>query len=134
MIPAPPFLDSNILIYAYSTDPRSLAAQSICGQRHTLSVQSLNEFVNVARRKLRYDWSEIVARLTAIVDLADPIVPLTFEMHQVGVALAERYRLQVYDGMILSAALEAGCETLYSEDMHDGLVIEDRLTIRNPFV
>ena len=133
MIPAPPFLDSNILIYAYSTDPRSLAAQSICERSHTLSVQSLNEFVNVARRKLRYEWDEITARLTSIVDLADPIIPLTFELHQSGVALADRYRLQVYDGLILAAALEAGCETLYSEDMHHGLVIEDRLTIRNPF-
>lgn len=133
MIPAPPFLDSNILIYAYSTDPRSLAAQSICEGSHTLSVQSLNEFVNVARRKLRYEWDEITARLTSIVDLADPIIPLTFELHQSGVALADRYRLQVYDGLILAAALEAGCETLYSEDMHHGLVIEDRLTIRNPF-
>ena len=133
MIPAPPFLDSNILVYAYSTDPRSVAAQSICERRHTLSVQSLNEFVNVARRKLRYDWDEIVVRLIAIVDLADPILPVTFNLHQTGIALAERYRLQVYDGMILAAALEAGCETLYSEDMHDGLVIEERLTIRNPF-
>lgn len=133
MNPAPPFLDSNILIYAYSTDPRSPAAQSICERRHTLSVQTLNEFVNVARRKLRYDWQEIVTRLTAIVDLADPIIPLTFDLHQTGIALADRYRLQVYDGMILAAALEAGCDLLYSEDMHNGLVIEDRLTIRNPF-
>ena len=133
MSSAPPFLDSNILIYAYSTDSRSLIAQSICGRRHTLSVQSLNEFVNVARRKLRYDWAQIVERLTAIVDLADPILPVTFNLHQTGIALAERYRLQVYDGMILAAALEAGCETLYSEDMHHGLVIEGRLTIRNPF-
>ena len=133
MSPAPPFLDSNILIYAYSADPRSAIAQSICEKRHTLSVQSLNEFVNVARRKLRYDWAEIVERLTTIVDLAEPILPVTFNLHQTGIALAMRYRLQVYDGMILAAALEAGCETLYSEDMHDGLVIEERLTIRNPF-
>lgn len=134
MNPAPPFLDSNILIYAYSTDHRSSIAQTICGRRHTLSVQSLNEFVNVARRKLRYEWDEIVERLTAIVDLAEPILPVTFNLHQTAIALAERYRLQVYDGMIVAAALEAGCDTLYSEDMHHGLVIEDRLAIVNPFV
>jgi predicted nucleic acid-binding protein len=46
--------------------------------------------------------------------------------------LAERYQLGVYDGMIVAAALVAGCTTLYSEDMHDGLVI-DQLTIRNPY-
>jgi predicted nucleic acid-binding protein len=60
------------------------------------------------------------------------IVPLTIEMHDRGLALAEQYRLNVYDGMIIAAAQLAGCTVLYSEDMHDGLVI-DRLTIRNPF-
>ena len=133
MSSAPPFLDSNVLIYAYSTDPRSVIARSICEKRHTLSVQSLNEFVNVARRKLHYDWDQIIERLTTIVDLADPILPLTFNLHQTGVMLAATYRLQVYDGMILAAALEAGCTQLYSEDMHHGLVIEERLTILNPF-
>ena len=129
---AGPFLDSNILVYAYSKDPRSLVAQSICGRAHTLSIQSLNEFANVARRKLHFDWDEITANLIAIVDLAENIVPLTFELHQTGIAIAERYRLQVYDGMILAAALEARCDTLYSEDMQHGLVIENLLTISNP--
>jgi predicted nucleic acid-binding protein len=128
-----PFLDSNILIYAYSNDAKSMAAKSLCERPHTLSVQSLNEFANVARRKLQLDWDRIVWRLIAIVDLADEIVPLTFELHQTGVALADRYQLQVYDGMVLAAALEAGCDTVYSEDMHHGLVIENQLTIRNPF-
>ena len=130
---AAPFLDSNILIYAYSSDPRSSKAQAVCALPYTVGVQSLNEFANVARRKLGFDWGEIVTRIVAIVNLADQIVPLTFEMHQTGIALADRYNLQVYDGMILAAALEAGCETIYSEDMHNGLVIEDQLTIRNPF-
>jgi predicted nucleic acid-binding protein len=82
---------------------------------------------------LRFDWDEITEKLIAIVDLAESIVPLSFELHQTGIALASRYQLQVYDGMILAAALEAGCDTLYSEDMQNGLVIEDILTIRNPF-
>lgn len=133
-MPAGPFVDSNILIYGYSSHAKSSVAQSVCGQPHTLSIQSLNEFANVAHRKLHFDWGQIVARLIAIVDLADQIVPLTFEVHQTGIALADRYRLQVYDGMVLAAALEADCETLYSEDKHHGLVIEDRLTIINPFV
>lgn len=133
MTTAGPFLDSKFLVYAYSDDSRSGVAQSICERPHTLSVQSLNEFANVARRKLRHNWDEITENLTAIVDLAETIVPLSFELHQIGIALADRYKLQVYDGMILAAAIEAGCETLYSEDMQHGLVIEDHLTIRNPF-
>lgn len=50
-----------------------------------------------------------------------------------GLRLAERYQLSLYDGMIVAAALDAGCDTLWSEDMHDGLVVETQLTICNPF-
>jgi predicted nucleic acid-binding protein len=60
------------------------------------------------------------------------VIPLTLETHERGLALAERYQLSVYDGMIVAAAQLAGCRVLYSEDMHDGLVI-DGLTIRNPY-
>ena len=60
------------------------------------------------------------------------IVAITEDTHVRGLALAERYQLNVYDGMIVAAAQLAGCTVLYSEDMHDGLVI-DRLTIRNPY-
>ena len=60
------------------------------------------------------------------------IVPLTLETHMRGIAYAERYKLAIYDSMIVAAAVTAGCTTLYSEDMHDGLVI-DGVTVRNPF-
>ena len=61
------------------------------------------------------------------------VVPLTPEAHDLGLDLAERYGLNIYDALIVAAASLAGCATLYSEDMHDGLTI-DGLTIRNPFV
>jgi predicted nucleic acid-binding protein len=38
-----------------------------------------------------------------------------------------------YDTLVIAAALEAGCATLYSEDLHDGQTIDGQLTIRNPF-
>jgi predicted nucleic acid-binding protein len=47
--------------------------------------------------------------------------------------LGERYGFSVYDAMIVAAALREGCTTLYSEDMHDGLLVEDQLRIVNPF-
>ena len=58
---------------------------------------------------------------------------LTVQTHQVGRALAERYQFSVYDAMIVAAALLSGCTTLWSEDMHDGLLVEDQLRIVNPF-
>ena len=59
--------------------------------------------------------------------------PVTVETRETGLALAERYGPSVYDAMIAASALHAECDTLWSEDMHDGIVIEDRLRIANPF-
>lgn len=57
---------------------------------------------------------------------------LTIETHALGLGLCQRYQLSVYDAMIVAAAQLGGCTTLYSEDMHHGLVI-DGLTITDPF-
>jgi predicted nucleic acid-binding protein len=53
--------------------------------------------------------------------------------HQRGLAVAERYRFSFYDALIVAAALESGCTTLFSEDLQDGQVIDQTLTVRNPF-
>ena len=50
-----------------------------------------------------------------------------------GLALAERYGLSIYDSMIAASALEAGCDTLWSEDMQDGMVLDGQVRIVNPF-
>ena len=131
--PAAPFLDSNILLYAYSDDRRSAAAKKITSEPFSISVQVLNEFANVSAKKQKLDWDTIEERLTAIVTLAETILPLTMETHLLGIEIARRYRLQLHDSMIVAAALLADCTTLHSEDMHHGLVIEDHLTILNPF-
>ena len=59
--------------------------------------------------------------------------PLTIEIHETGLALAERYGLSTYDAMIAASALHAGCNKLWSEDMQHGMVLEGRLRIVNPF-
>jgi predicted nucleic acid-binding protein len=53
---------------------------------------------------------------------------------ETGTRIAERHEREyyIYDALIIASALESSCLTLYSEDMHDGQVI-DGLTIRNPF-
>jgi len=59
--------------------------------------------------------------------------PLTEETHDLGMQIADRYQLSIYDSMIVASALSAGCKTLFSEDMQDGLVINRKLRIKNPF-
>jgi predicted nucleic acid-binding protein len=131
---SPFFLDTNVLLYAtMQSDPRSEAARTLLARRGTISVQVLNEFANVASRKLRRPWSEITRALSAIRALCPPPQSLTLAIHEAGIALADRTRYQLYDALIIAAALEAGCVTLFSEDLHDGQVIDGRLTIRNPF-
>ena len=128
------FVDSNILIYSIDrSDDRRLVAQSILARGPTISVQCLNEFAAVARRKLRIEWSLVHAALDEFHALSPTIVPVTLAIHHSGMAIAERYRLSIYDALIVAAAISADCDLLYSEDMHDGLVIDGRLRIENPF-
>ena len=131
---SPPFLDTNVLVYAaLQPDPRSDAARALLRAGGVISVQVLNEFANVARRKLRRPWPEILRALAALRALCPPPLPLTAATHEAALALAERTGYALYDALILASALEAGCDTVCSEDLRDGQVIDGRLVIRNPF-
>lgn len=133
-MPAPePFIDTNILVYLLSEDDsRADRAEEILRAGGRISVQVLNELANVARRKLNMSWEDITEMLTLIRSVC-PVDSLTPETHETAMAVAKRYGLSVYDSMIVSAALIGNCEILYSEDMHDGLIIEGKLRIQNPF-
>jgi predicted nucleic acid-binding protein len=126
------FFDTNVLLYEFSDDgAKAAASENVIRDGGVISVQVLNEFANAGRRKLGLSWT-VVRDILGEYRTNLTIVPVTLETHGRGLDLAERFQLNVYDGMIVAAALLAGCTTLYSEDMHDGLVI-DRLTIRNPY-
>ena len=115
----PIFLDTNVLISA--------------ALRGVISVQVLNEFANVAHRTLRRPWPEIARALAAIRVFCPSPRPVTVGTHEAALAIAEQTGYQLFDTLIIAAALEAGCVTLFTEDLQDGQVIAGRLTIRNPF-
>jgi predicted nucleic acid-binding protein len=127
------FLDTNVLIYAFSVDAKAERAEEVLRQHCAISVQGLNEFANVARRKLGFSWTEVREAITAICRLCPVVVPIDMDLHAAGLDLAERYQLSIFDGLIVAAAVSCGCRTLWSEDMQHGLVIEKQLTIANPF-
>ena len=126
------FADTNVVLYLLDDGPKAEKAEEILGQGPRISVQVLNEAMVNCRRKAGLSWEDTGAFLEGIKSLC-PVEDLTVQTHQVGRALAEKYQLSVYDAMIVSAALIAGCTTLWTEDMHDGLLVEDRLRIVNPF-
>ncbi len=134
MIPsAPNFLDTNILVYAFADDPRSSIAQELMAEPFTLSVQGLNEFANVMHRKLAQPWDRIEAAIDMLTEAAHVIVPVDTAMTRFALQLASRYQLSFYDALMVSAALQAGCERFHSEDLHHGLRIEEQLSVVNPF-
>ena len=93
----------------------------------------MNELANVLRKKIKWELPRIREAIETVTDRCSTLVILDLDLHHLGLRLAERYRLSVYDAMIAAAALTAECDTLYSEDMHDGLVIDGRVRIVNPF-
>ena len=128
------FVDTNVLVYAFSDDPRSGRAEALLARGCATGMQALNEFANVGRRKLAMDWREVREALDVIKIFLTPIAPLAIETHLAGIELAERYRLSVHDAMMVAAALRLDCTTFWSDDLQDGLEIDGRLTIRNPFL
>jgi predicted nucleic acid-binding protein len=127
------FFDTNVLIYAFAAnDPRSPQSEALLMEGGVIGVQVLNEFTNVARRKLGWNWDEIEGALAVITDLLGPARPLTTAIHARGVELARDHELAFYDALIVAAALDANCRVLVSEDMQDGQKF-GALSIENPF-
>ena len=126
------FVDTNVLLYLLSADAaKADRAEAALSEGGVVSVQVLNEFASVASRKLGMTIAETREAL-AVVRALCRTVPLTEGTHDKGLEIAERYGLAVYDAMIVAAALLAGCDTLYSEDLQDGQRLDGRLTVRNP--
>ena len=127
------FFDTNVLVYAFAKDdPRASVAQGLLADGGVIGVQALNEFVSVARGKLAMSWDEVEEALSAIRALCAPPVPLSIETHDQALRISRKFGCHIYDSLMIAAALESSCRTLYSEDLRDGQII-DGLTIRNPF-
>jgi predicted nucleic acid-binding protein len=81
---------------------------------------------------MQMSWADTHTLLATLRSLLT-VHPVTLETHETGLALAGRYRLSTFDAMIAASALHAGCDTLWSEDMQDGMVFEEGLRVVNPF-
>ncbi|MBV8096781.1 MAG: PIN domain-containing protein [Acetobacteraceae bacterium] len=128
------FFDTNVLVYLASSDAaKADQAEAIIAAGGAISVQVLNELSNVARRKMRLSWMETHMLLSMLRGLLT-VHPVTVDMHETGLALAERYGFSIFDAMIAASALHAGCDTLWTEDMQHGMALEEGLRISNPFI
>lgn len=128
------FLDTNIVVYLYSGDEpaKQAAALALIEQNPFISTQVLSELANTMSRKFALPY-DVVAQAVAEVRDACAVTAVTPDTIVQALNLAKKYQYSYYDSLILAAALSAGCETLATEDMQHGQVIEGALTIHNPF-
>jgi predicted nucleic acid-binding protein len=128
------FFDTNVLIYILaSSDSRGKRAEQLFFDGGIVSVQVLDEFTDVARRKLRMPWDDVKDALKVIRIFCPDPVGITIDTHELALRIAEEHEIRIYDALIVASALEAKCDVLYSEDFQDRQVIDGKLTIRNPF-
>jgi len=126
------FIDTNVIVYLASGDARKAdRSEKILAAGGVLSVQVLNEYVSVARRKLALSWTE-TREVIAAVKSACEIVPISLEAQAAAMRISEISQISIYDASIVAAALEAGCDTLLSEDMQHGQKFET-LSVVNPY-
>lgn len=129
------FIDSNILIYCHSNldQEKQNVARSIINEDNIyISTQVINEFINAFYKKFKTDWNTIIqitneAKENLIVHIND------ISTIELACQIAQRYQYSYYDSQIVAAALQCGSKILYTEDMHSGQIIENTLTIKNPF-
>jgi predicted nucleic acid-binding protein len=133
-MPGSRFLDTNVLIYAFAAgDRRSARAEALLAEGGVIGVQVLNEFTNVLRGKLGWEWPDVEAALQIVGELTGPARPLTSSIHSEAVELARDNTLSFYDALIIAATADAGCAVLLTEDLQHGRRIGG-VTIRNPFL
>jgi len=127
------FFDSNVILYfASDSDAKSFRAELLVNQGGMISIQVLNECAYVLRTKRARSWPDVRDFLAGL-RMRLKVIPMTLDIHESGLRLAERYSFSVYDSFIVAAALAADCETLWSEDMQHGMMVDGRLRITNPF-
>ncbi len=130
------FLDSNIIIYLYSGDEpqkKAIITNSLKEYEDiVISTQVLFEFTHIIHKKYKIDYSIIEKALEEFYKSFD-IALIKYDTIQMAIRIAKRYKYSFADSLIISTAIENGCEILYSEDMHSEHFIENFLRINNPF-
>jgi len=130
------FLDTNVLIYLYSEsepEKRETAYQVLNGHYCITSLQAFSEASNVWFKKYGWDGAKIHKYLDNIEMVFDEIVMIGRNTITTAISLKDQHGYSYYDCLMLASALESNCNTLMTEDMCDGQVINNQLKIQNPF-
>jgi len=132
-MPVKAFIDTNIVIYSLGPNSVKAAISAPLFANHpVISTQVLSETANVTLKKLAFSLSE-TAKLLAMIEATCQVEIVAPATLQHAIDITGRYGFSWFDSLIVAAALEAGCDTLYTEDLQHEQVIEGTLTVINPF-
>jgi predicted nucleic acid-binding protein len=127
-------LDTNVLIYLYdSSDEKKLISESLVASKPFVSAQVISEFLNVTKRLQKLPKQEILGKCNQLLAHCE-IIPVTHKIMNQALLLINRYDFALFDSIIVSSALNAKCNILYSEDLQHNQRIENQLVILNPFL
>lgn len=129
------FIDSNILIYAVSNElPKTeMARQVLSNNKIIISTQTLNEFCNVVLRKKILTIEQTSFAVSVFLnDFA--VMDTTSDLVMNALNVKAKYHYSYWDSVMIACALNSGVNILYSEDMAHGQIIDNQLTIINPFI
>jgi len=127
------FIDTNILIYLVKDNTgKAELINSVLSVNSYISTQVVNEFCNVALKKLNLSIKDILFSIDRFSE--------NFTISQVNVfvikkalKIKEKYKYSYYDSVIIASAIQNNCTILYTEDMQHNQIIENTLKIVNPF-
>ena len=127
-------LDTNVLLYLYDTNDHTKrrVSEGIVASSPIISTQVVSEFINVTKRALKLTKQEVLYKCNLIFDRCQ-IISVDQDILNHSYYLLKKYDFQIFDSIIISSTLAAGCDTLYSEDLQHNQLIEGKLTIINPF-
>jgi len=128
-------LDTNVLIYNHGVNggTKQLIADSLLDNVPVISTQVISEYLNVIKRISKMNKSDLLKICAEWLEYCQ-VQPVSLSTIKLAHHLVQRYDFQLFDSIIVASALEAECDILYSEDLHHGLIVENKLTILNPFV
>jgi predicted nucleic acid-binding protein len=134
------FLDTNIIVYTLDNEnsikqlkAKELLDQFYINQNYAISTQVVQEFCNVALKKIIPQIPEKMISEFISTFPTDQVAIININTVLKALSVREQYKYSFWDSLIIATAIQSQCNILYSEDLNTGQVIEN-CSIVNPFI
>lgn len=136
------FIDTNVWLYRLFDDQRiepnererkrKIATEITQKSNLVISTQVINELSVNLLKKANFQEEEVKQVIQSLYNRCQ-VISFDLTVLESASNLRLQYQFSFWDSLIIASALSANAEILYSEDMQDGLIIMNKLTIINPF-